>query len=93
MLNIATAPPLSAFVIIMSILFRRLGSASRSDFVRLSRESFLDFEDFISWLTAVMKVPTQLANLSGNQLLLLFNLGSFVLFPIDQKCAVSLTLP
>ena len=40
-----------------------------------------------------MKVPTQLANLCGNQLLLLFNLGSFVLFPIDQKCAVNLTLP
>ena len=40
-----------------------------------------------------MKVSTQLGNLSGNQLLLLLNLGSFELFSVDAKCAVSLILP
>ena len=92
MSNITTAPPLSAFVIMMSFLFCRVRSASRSDFVRLSRGSFLVFEDFISLLIAVMKVSTQLSNLSGNQLLLLLNLGSFELFSFDPKCVLSLIL-
>ena len=36
------------------------------------------------------KVSTQLGNLSGNQLLLLLNQGSFELFSVDLKCALSL---
>ena len=36
-----------------------------------------------------MKVSTQLGNLSGNQLLLLLNLGSFELFSVDPKCVLS----
>ena len=83
MSNITTAPPFSAFVIMMSFLFCKLRSASYSDFVGLSRGSFLVFEDFISWLIAVMKVSTQLGNLSGNQLLLLLSPGSFELFSVD----------
>ena len=39
-----------------------------------------------------MKVSTQLGNLSGNQLLLHLTLGSFELFSIDPKCALSLIL-
>ena len=39
-----------------------------------------------------MNVSTQLGNLSGNQLLLLLNLGSFELFSVDPKCALSLIL-
>ena len=92
MSNITTAPPLSAFVIMMLFLFCKLSSASRSDYVRLSRGSFLVFQDFISWLIAVMKVSTQLGDLSGNQLLLLVNLGSFELFLVDPKCALILIL-
>ena len=90
--NTTTAPPLSAFVTMMSLRFCRLGSASRSDLVKLSRGSFLVFEDFISWLIAAMKVSTQLGNLPGNQLLLLLNLGLFELFSVDPKCALSLIL-
>ena len=33
-----------------------------------------------------MEVSTQLGNLSGNQLLLLLNLGSFELFSVDPVC-------
>ena len=43
-------------------------------------------------MIAVTKVPAQLGNLSGNQLLLLLNLGSFELFSVDPKCALSLIL-
>ena len=39
-----------------------------------------------------MNVSTQLGNLSGNQLLLLLNLGSFELFSVDPKCVLSLIL-
>ena len=35
-----------------------------------------------------MKVSTQLGNLSGNQLLLHLNLGSFELLLVDPKCAL-----
>ena len=83
--NITIAPPLSALVIMIS-LFCRLTSASCSDFVRLSRGTFLAF------LASVMKNSTQLGNLSGNQLLLLLNLGSFELKWVYPKCALSLIL-
>ena len=39
-----------------------------------------------------MKVSTQLGNLSGNQLLLFLNLGSFESFSVDPKCGLSLIL-
>ena len=52
----------------------------------------LVFEDFISWLTAVMKVSTELGNLSGRQLLLPLNLESFVLFSVDPSHSLSLKL-
>ena len=92
MSNIKAAPPLSAYVIMMWFLFCRLISASRLGFVRLSCGSLLLFEDFLSWLITVKKVSTQLGNLSGNQLLLLLNLGSFELFSVNLKCALSLIL-
>ena len=81
-----------AFVMMMSFLTCRIRSASRSDFARMSRGSILVSEDFISSLIAVMKVSKQLGSLPGNQLLLLLNLGSFELFLVDPKCALSLIL-
>ena len=82
MSNVSTAPPLSAFAIMMSFCFCRLRSASRSDFFRLSRGSFSVLEDS-GYLSG---------NLSGNQLLLLLNLGSFEFFSVVPKCALSLIL-
>ena len=47
----------------------------------------------MSRLTAATEVSIQLANLPGDQLLLLLNLGSLVLFSADPNCAaLSLTL-
>ena len=39
-----------------------------------------------------MKVSIQLGNLSGNQLQLILNLGSFELFSVDTKCDLRLIL-
>ena len=55
-------------------------------------EVFLVIEDFVSWLIAVMKVSTQLGNLSGNQSLLFLNLRSLGLFSVDPECTLSLIL-
>ena len=91
MSNVTAVSPLSAFVI-MPFLFCRLRSISRLDFVRLSQKSFLVSKEFISWLIAIMRVSTQLGNLYRNQLLLILNLGSFELFSVDPRCALSLIL-
>ena len=92
MSNITTLPPLLAFVIMMPFLFCRWKSVSHSDFVRLSQGGFLVFEDFIAWLATTAKVSTQLGNLSGNQLVMLLNLGSFALLSVDRRSVLSLTL-
>ena len=81
-----------SFSTIPNFFFCTLTNVSRSDFVRFSWGSFLAFGDFISWFKAAMKVSTQLGNLSGNQLLLLLNLGSFELSSVDPKFARSLIL-
>ena len=52
----------------------------------------LVFEDFISLFTAIIKVSWELVNSHGNQLLLILNLGSFILSSVDLKGALSLAL-